>query len=352
VRQADPDAAREQVSPVPFEPFDRRTVGRTDLAVTILGLGSAPLAGMYVPPDEDAAVAVVERSWDLGYRYFDTAPLYGYGLAERILGRVLAGKPRDEFVLSTKVGRLVRREGSILPGADVDNGQGSNWPAAGDARAIFDYSGDGVRRSIDESLGRLGLDRIDVVYIHDPDDHWETAIGQAFPALHALRAEGIVRAIGAGMNQSEMLARFAREGEFDMFMLAGRYTLLDHDAFTDLLPLCVKKDISIAIAGAMNSGVLADPRPGSKFNYATAPAPIVERAVRLREACARHGVPLRVAAAQFPLAHPAVATLAAGVRSIEHLDEYPTLLREQIPAALWDELRDEGLIPADAPTPS
>jgi D-threo-aldose 1-dehydrogenase len=217
---------------------------------------------------------------------------------------------------------------------------------------VFDYSGDGVRRSIDASLGRLGLDRIDVVYIHDPDDHWQAAISEAYPALHRLREEGVVRAIGAGMNQSEMLARFAREGDFDMFMLAGRYTLLDHDASSDLLPLCVEKGISIAIAGAMNSGVLADPRPGSKFNYATAPAPIVDRAIRLREACARHGVPLRAAAAQFPLAHPSAATLAAGVRSIDHLEEYPALLREPIPAALWDELRAEGLIPAAAPTPA
>jgi D-threo-aldose 1-dehydrogenase len=337
---------------VSFEPFDRRSVGRTDLAVTILGLGTAPLAGMYAPPDEDAAVALVERAWELGVRYFDTAPLYGYGLGERILGRVLPARPRDEFVLSTKVGRLVRREAEIPPGADVDRGQGSNWPGAGDARAVFDYSGDGVRRSIEASLGRLGLDRIDVVYIHDPDDHWQAAISEAYPALHRLREEGVVRAIGAGMNQSEMLARFAREGDLDMFMLAGRYTLLDHDASSDLLPLCVEKGISIAIAGAMNSGVLADPRPGSKFNYATAPAPIVDRAIRLREACARYGVPLRAAAAQFPLAHPAAATLAAGVRSIDHLEEYPALLREPIPAALWDELRAEGLIPAAAPTPA
>ena len=336
---------------MPFDPYERRPVGRTGLAVTILGLGTAPLAGMYAPPDEGEAVALLERAWDLGLRYYDTAPLYGYGFAERILGRVLRTKPRNEFVLSTKVGRLVRREADVPPGADLDRGQGSNWPAAGDARAVFDYSGDGVRRSIGESLERLGLERIDVIYIHDPDDPGEAAIGEAYPALHRLREEGVVRAIGAGMNQSEMLARFAREGDFDMFMLAGRYTLLDHDAFAELLPLCVEKGISIAIAGAMNSGVLADPRPGSKFNYTTAPEPIVQRAVRLREACSRHGVPLRAAAAQFPLAHPAAATMAAGVRSMAHLEEYPALLREAIPAALWDDLRAERLIPADAPTP-
>jgi D-threo-aldose 1-dehydrogenase len=336
---------------VPFDPFARRPVGRTALTVTTLGLGTAPLAGIYTPPDEDSAVALVERAWELGVRYFDTAPLYGYGLGERILGRVLPARPRDKFVLSTKVGRLVGHKADVSPGADIDRGQGSNWPGAGDAVAVFDYSGDGVRRSIDESLGRLGLDRIDVVYIHDPDDHWEAAIGGAYPALHRLREEGVVRAIGAGMNQSAMLVRFAREGDFDMFMLAGRYTLLDQDAYAELLPLCVEKGISIAIAGAMNSGVLADPKPGSKFNYATAPEPIVQRAIRIREACARHDVPLRAAAAQFPMAHPAVATMAAGVRAIGHLEEYPSLLREPIPAALWDDLRAEGLIPTDAPTP-
>ena len=336
---------------MPFDPFERRPVDQTDLNVTILGLGTAPLAGMYAPPDEDAAVALLERAWELGVRYFDTAPLYGYGFGERVLGRVLANKRRDELVLSTKVGRLVR-QAATAEGADVDQGQGTNWPAAGDALAVFDYTGDGVRRSIDESLVRLGLDRIDVVYIHDPDDHWQAAIGEAYPALHELREQGVVRAIGAGMNQSEMLARFAREGDFDMFMLAGRYTLLDQDAYGELLPLCVEKGISIAIAGAMNSGVLADPRPGSKFNYSAAPRAIVERAVRLRDACARHAVPLRAAAAQFPLAHPAAATMAAGVRSMEHLEEYPALLRESIPEALWDDLKVEGLIPADAPTPA
>jgi D-threo-aldose 1-dehydrogenase len=336
---------------VPFDPYEGRPVADTGLAVTVLGLGTAPLAGIYARPDEDDAVTVVGRAWELGVRYFDTAPLYGFGLGERILGRALAGKPRDEFVLSTKVGRLVRREAEVPPGADIDHGQGSNWPAAGDLRAIFDYSGEGVRRSIEESLKRLGLDRIDVVFIHDPDDHWEAAIGEAYPALHRLREDGVVKAIGAGMNQSAMLARFAREGDFDMFMLAGRYTILDQEAHAELLPLCVEKGISIAIAGAMNSGILANPRPGSKFNYATAPEPIVRRAIQLREACARHGVELRAAAAQFPMAHPAVATMAAGVRSIEHLEDYPSLLDEPIPQALWNDLRSNGLIPADAAVP-
>ena len=173
---------------------------------------------------------------------------------------------------------------------------------------VFDYSADGIRRSLEASLERLGVDRIDVALIHDPDDHWEAAIGEAFPALARLREEGVIRAIGAGMNQSAMLARFAREGDFDVFLLAGRYTLLDQDALDELLPLCVERRIAVMIGGVMNSGILADPRPGGRFNYQAAPAAIVDRAQRLAAACARHGVPLKAAAVQFPLAHPAVAS--------------------------------------------
>ena len=266
------------------------------------------------------------------------------------MGRALAGKPRDEFVLSTKVGRLVVPRDSIAPGADIDE-QDANYPHFDPVGLVFDYSGDGVRRSIEASLERLGLDRIDIALIHDPDDHWEAAIDDAYPALARLRDEGVIRAVGAGMNQSAMLARFAREGDFDVFLLAGRYTLLDQEALAELLPLCVQRGVSILIGGAMNSGVLADPRPGSRFNYVTAPDAVVERARRLAAVCARHDVPLRAAAIQFPLAHPAVRSLIAGVRRIDHLDEYPALMRRPIPADLWTELRAEGLIPDEAPVP-
>ncbi len=196
------------------------------------------------------------------------------------------------------------------------------------------------------------MDRIDIALIHDPDDHWEAAIGEAWPALARLREQGVIRAVGAGMNQSAMLARFAREGDFDVFLLAGRYTLLDHEALGELLPLCVEKGIGVMIGGVMNSGILADPRPGGRFNYGIAPAAVVERAQRLAAVCARHGVSLKAAAVQFPLAHPAVAAVVAGVRSVDHLDEYPRLLAEPIPADLWAELRQDGLIPAAAPTPA
>ncbi|HEY8631748.1 MAG TPA: aldo/keto reductase, partial [Candidatus Limnocylindrales bacterium] len=268
----------------------------------------------------------------------------------------LAGRPRGDFVLSTKVGRLVRPIDSIPPGADIDpqalDGREDAYYTRTEAvRLVFDYSADGVRRSIEESLERLGLDRVDIALIHDPDDHWAEAIGRAYPALARMRDEGVIRAIGAGMNQSAMLARFAREGDFDVFLLAGRYTLLDQEALAELLPLCEERGIGVLVGGVMNSGVLADPRPGSRFNYQPAPAAVVERARRLAAICERHEVPLRAAAIQFPLAHPAVRSLIAGVRRIDHLDEYPELMRRPIPDDLWAELKAEGLIAPDARVP-
>ena len=217
---------------------------------------------------------------------------------------------------------------------------------------VFDYSRDGILRSIDESLTRLGLDRIDILFIHDPDDHWAAAIGEAYPALHRLREEGVVGAIGAGMNQSAMLTRFAREGDFDVFLVAGRYTLLDQDALAELLPTCLERNVAVVIGGVMNSGILADPRHDGRFDYKAAPSAMVERARRLNAVCERHGVPLKAAAIQFPLAHPAVASLVAGVARVAHLDEYPAFMRQAIPADLWAELRSEGLLAPDAPVPA
>jgi D-threo-aldose 1-dehydrogenase len=339
-----------------FDPFERVTLGRTAVAITRLGLGSAELAGLYRPVTDDDAVALIGHAWDAGIRYFDTAPLYGYGNGERRLGRDLGGRDRDAFALSTKVGRLLYPRDAIPRGADIDrqslDGHDDGfYTGTPDVRPAFDFSREAVLRSVDASLERLGLDRVDILYIHDPDDHWEAAIGQAYPALHDLRAAGVVGAIGAGMNQAAMLARFAREGDFDVFMVAGRYTLLDQEAFSELLPLCMERGIGILIGGVMNSGVLTDPRPDSRFNYRPAPPAAIERARRLAVVCERHSVPLRAAAIQFPLAHPAVRSLIAGVRRSEHLDEYPDLMRLPIPADLWTELRAEGLIPVEAPVP-
>jgi D-threo-aldose 1-dehydrogenase len=341
---------------MPFEATERVDLGRTGLQVTRLGFGAAPIGGLYAAVADADARATVERAWELGIRTFDVAPLYGYGVAERRLGAALAGRPRDEFVLSTKVGRLVRRVDVIEPTADVDpqaidGREDAFYVRTEPVRMVFDYTADGIRRSIDESLARLGLGRIDIALIHDPDTHWKAAIGEAFPALARLREDGVIGAIGAGMNQSAMLARFAREGDFDVFIVAGRYTLLDQDALGELLPLCVERDIAVLVGGVMNSGILADPRPGGRFDYAPAPPAVVDRARRLAATCARHDVPLRAAAAQFPLAHRAVRSLIAGVRRVDHLEEYPGLMARPIPQDLWAELRAEGLIDPAAPIP-
>ena len=341
---------------MPFEPTEHLALGRTGLSLTRLGLGGASIGGLFSAVTDEDGIRVVGHAWDLGVRTFDVAPLYGYGAAERRFGAALAPRPRDEYVLSTKVGRLVRPTAEIPPGADIDRQaldgrEDAFYVGTGPVRPVFDYSADGVRRSIEESLTRLALDRIDIALIHDPDDHWAAAIGEAYPALARLREEGVVRAIGAGMNQSAMLARFAREGDLDVFLVAGRYTLLDQEAYAELLPLCVERGIGILIGGAMNSGVLTHPGPDSRFNYRPAPPAVVDRARRLAAVCERHAVPLRAAAIQFPLAHPAVRSLIAGVRRIEHLDEYPDLMRLPIPADLWVELRAEGLIPEEAPVP-
>ena len=340
-----------------FEPGERVPLGRTGLRLTRLGFGGASIGGLFSPVGDDEATATLDHAWDLGIRYFDTAPLYGYGLSERRVGRALREHPRDAFVLSTKVGRLVRPVDGLPPGADIDrqalDGREDAYYHRTEAvRVVFDFSADGVRRSIEESLARLGLDRIDIAFIHDPDDHWAAAIEGAYPALHRLREEGVVGAIGAGMNQSAMLARFAREGDFDVFLLAGRYTLLDQGGLDELLPLCVERGIAVVLGGVMNSGILAAPAAGGHFDYRPADAALVERARRLEAVCARHGVPLKAAAIQFPLAHPAVVSLVAGVRRVAHLDDYPAMMRRPIPADLWTELRAEGLIPPAAPTPA
>jgi D-threo-aldose 1-dehydrogenase len=334
----------------------RVPLGGTGLEVTRLALGGASIGGLFRAVDDADAMATVRHAWSIGVRYFDVAPLYGYGAAERRMGTVLREQPRDDFVVSTKVGRLVRRTTDVPPGADIDRQRldgrdDAYYVVPPGIRMVFDYSADGVRRSIEESLERLGLDRIDIALIHDPDDHWRQAIDGAWPALERLRSEGVIRAVGAGMNQSAMLTRFVREATMDVVLVAGRYTLLDQGALADLLPACEARGVSVLVGGIMNSGVLADPRPGARFDYGPAPVDVIARARRIGEACDFHGVPLRAAAMQFPMAHPSVASLVAGVRSIPHLDEYPALLAYPIPGELWDDLREQGLIAAAAPLP-
>ena len=300
------------------------------MQVTRLGLGSAPLGGLFEEVADDEAHRVVETAWQAGIRFFDTAPLYGHGLAEQRLGAVLRTKPRDEFVLATKVGRLLRA------GAPPEPGQAYKGVPA--VNPVYDFSYDGVMRSVEESLERLGLDRVDVLHIHDPDDHFDQALTGAYRALDRLRTEGTIKAIGAGMNQAEMLARFAREADFDCFLLAGRYTLLDRAGAKELLPLCAERGISIVAGGVFNSGILANPRPGATFNYEAAPPALVQRVVRMQAICERHGVDLKAAAIQFPLRHPAVASVLTGCRSVGEVEENVHMFQAPIPSALWDEL--------------
>lgn len=319
------------------------TLGATGLALTALGFGGAPLGGLFGDVTDDDAAATVAQSWAAGIRYFDTAPLYGYGFAERRLGELLRGRPRDEYVLSTKVGRLVRPVPERVPG-DV-------FPGAPPGMALFDYGRDAVLRSIEESLARLGIDRIDLLYIHDPDEHWETAVGEAYPALAELRAQRVVSAIGVGMNQAEMLTRFVSETDIDVVLCAGRYTLLDQHALTELLPACTKRGVGVVIGGVYNSGILADPSAGTHYDYAPAPDSLVARARRLERVCARHGVPLKAAAIQFPAGHPAVCSVLTGVRTAAEVRENVAMFSLPIPAALWQELAESGEIAEGTPVP-
>jgi D-threo-aldose 1-dehydrogenase len=311
--------------------------------VTRLGLGTAPLAGLFEEVPEPQALAVIERSWDAGIRLYDTAPLYGHGLAEMRVGKVLRRMPRDKFTLASKVGRLLRA------GAPPEPGQA--FRGTPPVNPVFDFSYDGVMRSVEESLERLGLARIDILHIHDPDNHYNEALDGAYRALDRLRSDGVIGAVGAGMNQAEMLTRFAREANFDCFLLAGRYTLLDQVALNELLPVCLEKGVAIIAGGVYNSGILADPKPGAHYNYEPAAPELIERARRIGAVCARHGVPIKAAAIQFPLGHPAVTCVVVGCRSVVQLDESIAMFELDIPRAMWDELKQEGLLAPEVPTP-
>jgi D-threo-aldose 1-dehydrogenase len=312
-----------------------------------VGFGAAPIGNLITAVTDEDAAAAVEAAWDAGWRYYDVAPHYGLGLAERRLGEVLRTKPRDEYVLSSKVGRLLVDAGT--PKTD-DEGYAVTTPL----RRQWDFSRDGIRRSIDESLERLGTDRLDIVYLHDPDDHFEPAVETGFPTLAELRAEGVVRAIGAGMNQSEMLAEFVKRADLDVIMLAGRYSVLDHDALDDVLPACVDNDVRVVAVGVFNSGLLSRdrPKPGATFNYVPAAQDLVAAANRIADICTEHGVTLPAVALQFPLAHPAVAGVAVGCRDAAQVRRNAELATVDIPAQAWSALRDAGLLRKDAPTPS
>ncbi|KAB1948753.1 aldo/keto reductase [Micromonospora sp. ALFpr18c] len=309
--------------------------------LTALGFGASQGGNLYrVTSDEDFAAAV-DAAWDGGIRYFDTAPHYGLGLSERRLGAALRSRPRDEYVVSTKVGRLLVPSPETAHLRDPD---GFDVPA--EHRRVWDFSRDGVRRSLEASLRRTGLDRIDVVYLHDPDEHWEQAAYEAVPALVELREQGVIGAIGAGMNQSAMLARFVAETDVDVVMCAGRFTLLEQGALTDLLPAAQARRVGVVIAGVYNSGLLARDMPPSDavYDYQQAPAEVIEHARRAAQVCRAYGVTLPEAALAFVRRHPAVVSTVVGMRDAAQVTETLRRTDADVPDQLWTALYEVGLL--------
>ena len=313
-------------------PLPQRRLGRSPVVVTEFSFGGAAIGNLFTEVEEQDARAAVDAAWAGGIRTFDTAPHYGLGLSERRLGDALRHRPRHEYVISTKVGRLLEPAAEPF-GRDPE---GFAVPAA--ARRVFDFSADGVRRSLADSLSRLGLEQVDIALIHDPDDHGDQALREAYPALEQLRAEGRVRAIGVGMNQAEMLTRFVNDTDIDLVLIAGRYTLLDQSAARTLLPSAADRGIAVFVGGVFNSGVLAAPTAAATYDYQPAPDVLLGRAREIEAVCAQFGIPLRAVAARFPLRHPAVASVLIGARNASEITDAVDLRRLEIPEALWEAL--------------
>ncbi|MCP4383359.1 MAG: aldo/keto reductase [Hyphomicrobiales bacterium] len=335
---------------------EKRKFGRTSLKVTAMGFGTAPLGNQFRRVPEEDARAVVKGAWDAGLRYFDTAPMYGLGLAEHRLGESLRSYPRDEYVLSTKVGRLL----APVPEGNVES---AFWIDPPPFEIVHDYTYDAVMRSFEDSLQRLGVSRVDILFIHDIDvwthgatlqaEYFRTAMDSGYKALESLRSQGVVSAIGVGCNEWQVCEAALRERDFDCFLLAGRYTLLEQDSLDTFLPLCEERNVAIVLGGGFNSGILATgPVEGAHYNYAEAEEPILERVRQIEAVCKQFDVPMKAAALQFVLAHPAIPTNIPGTRTKVHLDENFKLIEHPIPAELWEELRKQGLIRENAPAPS
>jgi D-threo-aldose 1-dehydrogenase len=315
-----------------------------DLALPPLGFGGANLGNLHAPMTDDEAAALLEAAWDAGIRYFDTAPHYGLGLSERRLGRFLAGKPRAEYVVSTKAGRLL--EPSPATAGERD---GDLYAVPADVRRVWDFTAGGVRRSLEESLQRLGLDRVDVLYLHDPEGAGlDAALATGVPAVLGLREEGLVDAVGVGSTSTGALVAAARAGGLDLLMVAGRYTLLEQPAAAELLPECRERGIGVVAAGVLNSGLLASPRPGAgaRYEYLEAPPEVLARARRLAEVCAGFGVELPAAALRFPRREPVVRSVVLGAASVAELRETVARAHAPVPDELWDALAAQGMVAA------
>jgi D-threo-aldose 1-dehydrogenase len=308
------------------------------------GFGGANLGNLFAPMTDGAAHDLLEAAWDSGIRYFDTAPHYGLGLSERRLGRFLATKPRAEYVVSTKVGRRLEASPDTAHRRDDDH-----FAVPADARRVWDFSAAGIRRGLEESLQRLGLDRVDVVFLHDPEGAGlDGAIATGVPAVVGLRDEGLVDAVGVGSTSTAALLAGARTGALDLLMVAGRYTLLEQPAAAEVLPLCRRHGTGVVVAGALNSGLLAAPRPaaGAHYEYTAVPDDVLARARRLSDICDGYGVDLPVAALQFPLREPVVRSVVLGAESAEQLRETVRRAHAPVPEQLWGALATQGLVPA------
>ncbi|MEN1882755.1 aldo/keto reductase [Streptomyces mirabilis] len=323
-----------------------RKIQNTSVSVTELGFGASVIGNLYRVTPAGEAAAAVDVAWEAGIRYFDTAPHYGLGLSERRLGAALRGRPRDEYVISSKVGRL------LVPNEEPRGVDTEGFVVRDDLRRQWDFSRDGVLRSIEDTLERTGLDRLDIVYLHDPDAHWRQAAEEAMPTLAELRDQGVIGAIGVGMNQSAMLARFLRETAADVVMLAGRYTLLDQSALDDVLPAAQEHGKSVVAVGVFNSGLLSSDRPaeGMKYDYQDAPPALVARARTIAEVCAGHWTTLPAAAIAFPYTHPSIINVTLGMRTAEQVGRNVELHDRQVPDSLWGDLRAQGLIRSDVLT--
>jgi len=327
-----------------MDPLTTTRIGRTDVEVTRLGLGTSPLGGWPEAVAPKTGIATIEAAWSSGLRYFDTAPFYGYGQSELWLGEVLRARERSSYVVSTKVGRVLepRRRADPPP----------MFQGARPFEAVFDFSHAGTRRSLTESLERLGIGRIDIALVHDPDDHLDDALDGAFAALAELRGEGVVGAVGAGMNWSAPLTHLVERADLDCVMLAGRYTLLDQTSLDDLLPAASAGGVSVIAGGVFNSGILAEPRPGATYDYAPASTEVLARATELQRLSEGFGVPLTAVALQFTLAHPVIAAVVTGARSPAEMQQNVDALRIPVPQELWETLVQRGLLRPDAPLPA